>query len=335
MTEKKGIWYKIQQQLRWKSIEFKSHITAASEFYQTSPGRRHLLYHGIDHHGRTDLNSRFISEFTFERHLQWLKKYCHVVPLSEYLNGALHPEKLTVTISFDDGYKNNFSIAFPLLEKYQIPATFFVTASVSQGQTVRWFDLLDIGRLNRIGCLDFYGERYQNKGRKGFIGEKSQRNLKTVLRESDLPAIQEFLSCNRQLFKLLELPEWNIYWELMSQEEIAAASKSKFITVGSHGASHLSLNHIAENSVLNELISSKNWLEQITGKTIDSFSFPYGDYSPKIAQVVSKCGYKNICCMEYRYGERSNSLGYLNRMGINPYINFHVQVAEIKRGSYD
>jgi peptidoglycan/xylan/chitin deacetylase (PgdA/CDA1 family) len=66
----------------------------------------------------------------FEAHLAWLVANCEVIPLREMLAVAAETERRrpAVAITFDDGYADNHQFAFPLLRKYDVPATIFVTA---------------------------------------------------------------------------------------------------------------------------------------------------------------------------------------------------------------
>ena len=67
-----------------------------------------------------------ISPARFERQLRWLSRWRRVVPLDETLLAA--PKRSLVAITFDDGYRDNLTVALPLLEKFRLPMTLFVTA---------------------------------------------------------------------------------------------------------------------------------------------------------------------------------------------------------------
>ena len=67
-----------------------------------------------------------ISPARFERQLQWLSRWRRVVPLEETLRTVAR--RSLVAITFDDGYRDNLTIALPLLEQFQLPMTLFVTA---------------------------------------------------------------------------------------------------------------------------------------------------------------------------------------------------------------
>lgn len=68
----------------------------------------------------------------FEQHLQWLRRHCEVVPFRHILDGAGAGggRRPAVAVTFDDGYADNYEHAFPLLDRYEVPATFFLTAGL-------------------------------------------------------------------------------------------------------------------------------------------------------------------------------------------------------------
>jgi peptidoglycan/xylan/chitin deacetylase (PgdA/CDA1 family) len=90
-----------------------------------------LCYHSI----HPSLGFASASPELFERQLAWLSEHCDVIPMRAMLDAAADAERSrpAVAITFDDGYSDNYEFAFPLLRKYGVPATFFVTAGLSDG----------------------------------------------------------------------------------------------------------------------------------------------------------------------------------------------------------
>ena len=93
-----------------------------------NPSTRRVVfcYHSVHPH-RPNLAS---TPEVFERHLQWLNEHCRIVSFADLIGQAnVGPtDKTVAAITFDDGYDDNYSHALPLLLRYRIPATFFITA---------------------------------------------------------------------------------------------------------------------------------------------------------------------------------------------------------------
>lgn len=68
-----------------------------------------------------------------EEHMRWLRETCDVVPFVEVARRGLEvagPSRPTVAVTFDDGYADNYTHALPILLRYEIPATFFVSTGL-------------------------------------------------------------------------------------------------------------------------------------------------------------------------------------------------------------
>jgi peptidoglycan/xylan/chitin deacetylase (PgdA/CDA1 family) len=107
--------------------------TAARRLPRPAAGNRVvcLCYHSI----HPDLSYASATPELFERHLDWLAEYCEVIPLRRVLAAAadVRRDRPAVAITFDDGYADNHEFALPLLTRYRLPATVFVTAGFCDG----------------------------------------------------------------------------------------------------------------------------------------------------------------------------------------------------------
>jgi peptidoglycan/xylan/chitin deacetylase (PgdA/CDA1 family) len=93
-----------------------------------------LCYHSIHSH----VSFRSATPDLFEIHLQWLKEHCNVVTLCQLLSSLsrdTRQSRVKVAITFDDGYVDNYEHAFPLLTKYDLTATFFLTVGLLERDT--------------------------------------------------------------------------------------------------------------------------------------------------------------------------------------------------------
>lgn len=85
-----------------------------------------LVYHTISSPVEPLPGDIDISPARFEQQLQWLSRWRKVVRLYQTLRGST--KSRMVAITFDDGFRDNLTVALPLLEKYNLPMTLFVTA---------------------------------------------------------------------------------------------------------------------------------------------------------------------------------------------------------------
>jgi peptidoglycan/xylan/chitin deacetylase (PgdA/CDA1 family) len=114
-----------------------------------------LCYHGICEDrlaAEAWVPGYFVAESAFERQLRYLQRSACVLALSEAVarlaDGSLPPR--SVSITFDDGYANNLSLAYPLLEKYQMPATVFLSSAYIESGDMYPFLKLHLIRLSGV-----------------------------------------------------------------------------------------------------------------------------------------------------------------------------------------
>lgn len=93
--------------------------------FEQTPPTAILCYHSI----HASHSFRSVSPEMFDAHLVWLREHCEVVTLRELAAGRATSAvtRPRVAITFDDGYADNYEVAFPLLQKHQLPATFYLT----------------------------------------------------------------------------------------------------------------------------------------------------------------------------------------------------------------
>ena len=106
-----------------------------------------LMYHSIDYSEKTTKLS--VSPENFERQMEFLRKSKYnVVGLDKLIPYIKKKEKIppkTVAITFDDGYYNNYRYAFPVLKKYNLPATIFVIVNkIGKEGWVDWGQLKEM-----------------------------------------------------------------------------------------------------------------------------------------------------------------------------------------------
>lgn len=281
-----------------------------------------LMYHGIDRVGCSDFNPRFVSAGNFEKHLRYLAENCDVVPLSHIYDEGVSPTRLTVAITFDDGYENNARYAAPLLEQYGLPATFFVTGLNATGTDILWADFLDIAAaLAPLGTIESLGRRFKRSAGGEFCCIESGKGLGAILRQSGFAekkaVIDDFL---KHMPDFRRDGRYDDYWRLMSDEQIRQVSKSRLIEIGSHGFYHNNLGNIDLADAREELRLSKAYLEELMQKPVTAVAYPDGSYSRAVVDAAESLGFKHQLAVDYRHPEDAGDPRIRSRFGIYPSV---------------
>lgn len=299
---------------------------------KSSSGKQLLIYHGITDNALTEINARFISTQLFEKQIIYFKQNFNVVTLSDYFNGASHSTKLTMAITFDDGYLNNLTEALPILEKHEIPATFFITTVQQFDSNLLWADALDLYRYTTLKkTLEFKGIRYQ-KSKDEFVSKHG--SLKQLLKQSDWEIKRQLVDLILKDNLFVKNESLKPYHKLLSENDIVQLSESNYAEIGSHALHHNCLTEIALNEAKDELVISKAYLEKITQKKVTNFAYPDGDYNQELIDCVESVGYKNQLVVDYISEKDKTDKRVESRFGINPYISFNNQIQCLIDGKY-
>ncbi len=229
----------------------------------------------------------------FEDLLIYLKKNFDIVSVKDMFTPS-KSKKRRIAISFDDGYLNNYTVAFPLLKKYQLPATFYiVTESFEIADYCLWpeiFDALKIG--DQMSHIVFNREEFHfEQGH--FLHAKTRTSISDYVKNMGAErqeAFEQFIHTYgiKQRLKKID-PELRAF---CSEEQIREMSQSPLVEIGSHTHRHYNLSRINPGLVEEELTKSKRILEHIIGKPVVSIGYPDGDYSETVKNISEKAGYR-------------------------------------------
>ena len=303
-----------------------------NQLYRNASGGRMVVYHGICKKDHTRFSPTFLEQHTFEAHLQFFRKHFNVVSLEEYFENKTS-SRFTVCLSFDDGLANNLYYVLPLLEQYRLPATFFITGAREAGYDILWNDFLNIVTKSGPVKLEYKGKLY-TKNRFGRYEDTTSIALAEYLRSADFDAKKEMMELLAPLAGFRDNGDDEEYWRLLNEEELFTLSQSPWVTIGSHGYYHNDLGRIDSDKANQEMISSRKYLEKITGKEVKSIAFPYGSYSPDVKDLAIKAGYKQLLGTESLQPEDVGKDFIKSRLTINPFIPVHAQMQAIIKGYY-
>jgi peptidoglycan/xylan/chitin deacetylase (PgdA/CDA1 family) len=283
-----------------------------------------LMYHRITD-ALPDPWGCCVSPENFAEHLELLRKEYQPVALSEF-PGVISRSKFPlsgrrpVAVTFDDGYADNLLTALPLLRKYNIPATIFITTENINRQQEFWSDemeriLLQPGRLSAKASLTIARQHFEwDLGENAEYSEKDfKENLRWKAIESTTPTRRHALF--RELYPLLQplddVSRDSIIGELRVQaglkeaqrpthrfvtiSELRELAQSELIEIGAHSVTHPPLSRRSEKEQWTEIHSSRMQLGNIPDQPVDSFAYPYGDYDAVSVRQVVKAGFVRAC----------------------------------------
>jgi peptidoglycan/xylan/chitin deacetylase (PgdA/CDA1 family) len=324
---------KVLQKSRWLTKDLLFSVGLGRKMLQPQAGTgRIIVYHGLDTVGRKDLNMRFISVKEFEAQLSYCKTHFNILSLDDFFEKKFHPEKFNVAFTFDDGYRNNLTLALPLLEKYQVPATFFITGIAETDCPLLWADCLDIASSLTSETIEIQGTLYDKRGKEYY--HPDGRSLKNICIHSELDFLDEMTGKLLHLTRFDTLPEWDDYWKMLTREEIRALAASPLANIGVHGYYHTNLRLIAFQEACDELLRCKHWLESCSGQSVNAVAWPYGQYSPEIAAYATSIGLDRQYALNFLFGETPENPTMRERTGNYPRLSLLNQMSVLIKGHY-
>lgn len=234
----------------------------------------------------------------FAEQMDYLAHQCHVLSLEEAVARLLRrdvPEN-AVVITFDDGYRDNYLNAFPVLQQLSLPATIFLATDAIDGNAPLWHDRVFAAfRKTRQRELRNY---FPGSGGTSYalssVGDKLavQRRVLAFLRTLDVTDRDAWIE--RLMDRLgVEEPEPDPRLMLAWSEIKEMASHG--IAFGSHTMSHPILSRLAPERLRAEILGSKKAIESQLGVEVSAFAYPNGtqdDFTPTAKEMVRECGYQ-------------------------------------------
>jgi len=258
-----------------------------------------LLYHRIADNP-LDAQLLAVSPGNFEAHLKELSENYRILPLHELVeeveNGKVVADTLAIT--FDDGYLDNLTHAAPLLERYGLHATVFVSSGMIDTAAGFWGNVVEHIFLTGLPLPEIL-KISDHQGRSGLWpcttpGERlhAHDEIRTLLRGEPPEVIEAFV---KMLLKWsrTSLDPASIC-PFLSSQQLRKLAASPAIEVGAHGVSHASLGVLSLTRQRQEIRDSKQRLEAITKKPVRFFAYPYGtaaDFTAETERIVQAEGF--------------------------------------------
>jgi len=259
-----------------------------SKFFAKSHPRI-LMYHRVLPDEHTDS----MPLDTFKEQVRLLKRDFNVISLQR-MTQASHIPNNSVVLTFDDGYYDFYYHIYPVLKKYQIPATLFVTTSFIDGEIWFWPDKIRY-LLKHCHKDDIYIEECNKKfnlRKEAFsCWDEISSYCLTLSNESRSKFFDKL-----EVLTKIKIPESvPEEYRALTWGQLEEISGSGLIEVASHTISHQILSKLSIPEMEKEIWLSKKLIEKRLNNSVYSFCYPNGmkgDFNQLIKKVVSDAGYK-------------------------------------------
>ncbi len=278
-----------------------------------------LVYHRFSNDSRRKHLLPYMHVEDFRRQISYIKKWYKIISLDELIDNLNDNKKFTspnIILTFDDGYKNNYTLAYPILKKLNLPATIFLTSGLIGSKDGLWVDGLENILLHTPVKSFVLPEIFEDEVLR-IDTLKEKRKIKdrifSHLLYSDNNQRRKFINKLRKILKaendVTKTEENRIMLNLEEIKEMATQN----INFGAHTLTHPALTYIPFEQAMNEITESKKIIENHLGISVKHFAVPNGndnDFNESLRQFCKKIGFKSIASANH---------GVINNSNKNPY----------------
>jgi peptidoglycan/xylan/chitin deacetylase (PgdA/CDA1 family) len=253
-------------------------------FHRVTDKKLSIYNHGLE-----------ISACKFQAMLNYLLKHNYeFISLDNALERKFSRScKKFAVITFDDGYKDNFTVAYPILKKYKIPFTVYVTTKFPDRTAILWWYLLEEIIIKKVEIkftyLDVdYSFNCATEQKK----EMTFNAIRKFIIDTQPNAIKEKLTAIfRYYFDSLYqgIKDLTLSWK-----DISILAQDPLVSIENHTVNHFSLAHLQAQDVRCEIEEAKTLILKKTGSITKHLAYPFGsrnEVNQATAEAVSELGY--------------------------------------------
>jgi peptidoglycan/xylan/chitin deacetylase (PgdA/CDA1 family) len=288
-----------------------------------------LMYHRVlpvSHPERADEQpGMYVSPETLAMHLRVLQRHFDIVHLDEWLRRTAAQEpvpRLACALTFDDGWRDNFQYAFPVLRAAEAPATIYLLPDLVGTRYSFWPNRLArlLGNVANKELFPGWPVWLRDAVTHAVGGEGP-----LPLRMAQIDAVIDHckrLYTDGALTEMLDGVDSRGSAragerDLLDWEEAREMAASGLIRFGSHTRHHIRLDERASQDVLeSEIRDSRTGIEQHLGTSVSSFCYPNGDHCPAAVELV-RASYRSAVTTRKGWNSPSSDPHLLNRVGVH------------------
>jgi peptidoglycan/xylan/chitin deacetylase (PgdA/CDA1 family) len=260
-----------------------------------------LLYHGVSDAPDRDeelFDGRFVTTAAFRRQMRFLVRHFDVMSLREAVDqveSGTPFRRRSAVVTFDDGYRNNFDVAHPVLREFGVPATYFVATDFIGGVRRPWWDRVQemVHPSRRLGTVKVTVDSGDRSFDLSTVPARRRLYLDVMRAVQSRPSEEQSImgGLERSLGAPERASDGNGF---VDWDELRAVASEPLVEVGGHSGSHAHLSSLSQEDARVEVLGSKQTLENALGVSVTSFAYPYGtqaSYTEETVEILKEAGF--------------------------------------------
>jgi peptidoglycan/xylan/chitin deacetylase (PgdA/CDA1 family) len=212
----------------------------------------------------------------FAAQMKYLREHYRVLSLGELLDELAEPDlrRQGVAVTFDDGYRDVYNHAWPILCRYGIPATIYLTAASIETGEVSWYDKVFLA----FQCAPGEVLELDLDGRPSFaLGTATERVTAAAKAISRMRRLEDSarIACCQELFCRIPLPAAGLADKMLTWEQCREMRRSG-LDFGAHTMTHPVVSRLSPETLEAEVRQSKALIAERLGSEVVDFAYPFG-----------------------------------------------------------
>jgi peptidoglycan/xylan/chitin deacetylase (PgdA/CDA1 family) len=257
----------------------------------------------------------------FEQQMEFIGRDFHVLLVRDAVRLIARGEALppgTVSITFDDGYRDNLEVALPIATRIGVPFTLFVpTGGVIEGEPLWWDRVICAVATTRrrtamapeLGLPAELGELSLATGERALAAERILDALWELPPSEVAPAVDRV---ERHLAPLISASS---FAPRLRPDQIASMHR-RGIEIGAHSVSHPNMRMVTRAEAIDEMVDSRRLLESICGTAVEGFAYPGGRVSDGTVEAAQAAGFLYALATAHGINTAPYALHQLIRAGM-------------------
>ena len=287
-----------------------------------------FLFHGVIDKNPFKIRNytkKHLSKKEFIKVLNDLSKRGNCMSLDQVrynIENKIDFEDYSYSITFDDGFYNNYKIAAPILKKKELYATFYLTTSFIEKNETSWIDKIEhmIEKVKTKKIINVFNKKFKIDNSKR-MKINFLNSIRYLSKKNNTDFNKLVLDIKKQLgfnYKLNNLN--NILDKKMNWKQVRKLNQCKYFTVGGHTVNHPILSFLSNMEAKKEIFNSINTIKKNTKIKIKHYSYPEGlkhTYGKREIKLLKNKGIKICPSAEFGFNNKYTDLFNLKRILVN------------------